>query len=67
MFNLLEHECPCSYIDYFFLGEFDFFFFLIEFLCSLLLYWVNIYDQMSFNGKGSPGNGLALNVPQTIP
>ena len=50
----------------FFLGEFDFSI-LIEFLCILLYYLVNINDQISLNSDVDPGNGLVLNVPQAIP
>ena len=67
VFDLREYECPYFYINYFFfLGEFDFSI-LIEFLCSLLYYWVNIHDQISLNSDVCPGNGLVPNVPQRIP
>ena len=62
----LQLICPCSYIHYFPLGEFDFSI-LTELLCSLLYHWVRIHDQMSLNNDVGPGNGLVLSIPQTIP
>ena len=46
---------------------------LIEFLCNLLYHWVTIHDQnnqndqMSLNSDVGTGNGLVLNIQQTIP
>ena len=66
VFDSLEYGCPYFCINYFFLGEFDFSI-LIELLCSLLYYLVNIHDQISLNSDVDPGNGLVLNAPQAIP
>ena len=49
------------------------FFILIEFLCNLPYHLVttihdqnNQNDQMSLNSDVGPGNGLVLNIEQTI-